>query len=102
KAGGYGEADAVLVGEEGPAVGGGEGEVVGFDEDVLAALLARVDDQVGGHGHRLTGDRGGLLRAASVRAVGWRVAPRSLRATTSAGGRARTRLAAAYGRRSWP
>lgn len=49
KAGGYGEADAVLVGEEGPAVGDGEGEVVGFDEDVFAALFPRVDDQVCGH-----------------------------------------------------
>src|SRR5690606_31437935 len=102
KAGGDGEADAVLVGEDGPAVGDGEGEVGGVDEDVLAALLARVSDLVGGHGHWVPGGRGGLLRAASVRAVGWRVAPRCLRATPSAGGRARTRLAAAYGRRSWP
>ena len=44
-----GEADAVAVGEDGPAGFEAEGEVVGFDAEVFALLLARVDDEVSRH-----------------------------------------------------
>jgi len=52
---GDGEAYAVGVGEDGPAVGEPEFQVVAFDVDVVGALVAGVDDGVAGHCHRLGG-----------------------------------------------